>query len=334
MRFSFASLISAVIMSFSFSSFNLSRKRTWTKVVEKDYYNYGKPFVELFKDHHVYGPWIDTKTNYQLMLVHKQLHWYFLVKKEGDSPLPYVTIEITTSDMKDLIPSIRNFPSCSDGASDMGTYIGTLRSLCELADRVVEEMESYNLFTRNCQNFCIELLKKMGKYDRSRIKPTFRKDVDDHNFDLLEIIFPKAPPEHHSRKIACSRSQTPTSQPKNKTRTSSEAGIMTKNTALPEMKILGREPSLSVNDIEALYRILLPLADKWEPIGEELNVNLETFEANYGKGPRNCLREMLRKYLESGKQSWQDLVDIVKTFDVSVAMDIYKKVLFFQQTSR
>jgi hypothetical protein len=51
-------------------------------------------------------------------------------------------------------------PTC---ITDAGTYNGTLHDLCQIADKVVEEMKSYNLVTSNCQHFCNNLLRKIGK---------------------------------------------------------------------------------------------------------------------------------------------------------------------------
>ena len=86
----------------SSSSADFATKVYW--ISKKRDGDYGRPFVEIIKDHCLYGPWIDTKTVYELNLVHclPNLHWYLLVKKEGASDWPYISLEVTTSGRKDL----------------------------------------------------------------------------------------------------------------------------------------------------------------------------------------------------------------------------------------
>lgn len=89
--------------------------------------------------------------------------------------------------MSDLIPVTRNFESYDVNlVSDLGIYEGTLYYLCELADKVVEEMESYDLFSSNCQTFCNKLLKKIGKNEFPTI---LESELIDREFDLLSNVF-------------------------------------------------------------------------------------------------------------------------------------------------
>ena len=105
-----------------------------------------------------------VKTVYEVKLVHREgLHWYLLVKTR-DSTLPYFSLEIRTTNLSDLVRFTCNIDTLSaDVSLDVGIYEGTLLSLCQLVDRVVKQMENYDLLTSNCQTFCNELLKKMEK---------------------------------------------------------------------------------------------------------------------------------------------------------------------------
>lgn len=135
------------------------------------------PFVQQVQANPTYGSMVHSVSEYEVRLVHgkKQLHWFLLVKMFR-SKLPYLTLEISTTDLCDLIPILRSVacennenskPQVEDPLSatcitDAGTYKGTLYDLCRLADKVVQEMKKYNLVTSNCQHFCNNLLRKIG----------------------------------------------------------------------------------------------------------------------------------------------------------------------------
>lgn len=135
------------------------------------------PFVQQVQTNPVYGSLVHAVSEYEVRLVHgkEQLHWFLLVKMFR-SKLSYLTLEISTTDLCDLIPILRSVSSENNENSksqdlvedpmcitDTGTYKGTLYDLCQVADKVVEEMKSYNLVTSNCQHFCNNLLRKIGK---------------------------------------------------------------------------------------------------------------------------------------------------------------------------
>lgn len=133
-------------------------------------------FVEQVKTDPDYGGMVNANSEYELKLVHgtKQLHWFLLVKM-FKSDLPYLTIEITTStDLCDIIPTIHRAEDNAESENqldlpsvtiltDVGTYKGTLHRLYQVADEVVEDMKKYNLITSNCQHFCNNVLRKIGK---------------------------------------------------------------------------------------------------------------------------------------------------------------------------
>ena len=159
------------------------RKYTWKNFLKHPAsdFAYGRPFVEMIQEHHHYGPWINVKTTYEVKLVHRESpHWYLLVKTK-DSTLPYISLEIRTTNLSDVVPFTCEVDSLNaDTTSDIGEYQGSLLSLCELADRVVRDMDSYDLLTSNCQTFCNRLLKRIGK-------PEFPTSTEllDQEFDLL-----------------------------------------------------------------------------------------------------------------------------------------------------
>ena len=133
-----------------------------------------KKFAELITSASVtYGGMLPSPLKYEFKLVHgkQRPHWFFLLKIV-DSTLPYITMEINTADMEDLVPTVRNGTEdevsevCDEANSivtDLDAYEGRLQDLCEIADGVVEGMRGYNLVSSNCQHFCNNLLRKLGR---------------------------------------------------------------------------------------------------------------------------------------------------------------------------
>ena len=145
----------------------------------KSNFDYGKKFVEMIKNHQQYRGLIRVKTTYEVKLVHREgRHWYLLVKPK-DSELPYVSLEVRTTDLYDLVQYTCDidFPKM-DVYSDVGFYEGTLLNLCELAVSVVKEMDSYELLSANCQTFCNSLLKKMGKPEFSTSTELIDREIE------------------------------------------------------------------------------------------------------------------------------------------------------------
>lgn len=160
--------------------------------------SHGRRFVEMVKEHDKYGPLIRVPTRYKIKLMHGQrrnLHWFLLVKvKESD--LPYLTLEITTSNLCDLIPVIRTiqprlgcWAAFSQSPEKVGIYDGSLESLCQIADGVVKDMKSYNLLTSNCQHFCNNVLKKIGfETYPTTIGPETTLEEDEKDYDLFTRV--------------------------------------------------------------------------------------------------------------------------------------------------
>ena len=140
------------------SILSLIRKACWDKSRKgtRDH-DYGRTFLEMLTDHRLYGSCIKAQVAYEVKLVHRNtaLHWYLLLKAKGSPSLPHISMEVTTSDMRDLIPVTRNFESYDvNQVSDMGIYEGTLFSLCQLADGVVDATISFIETARRSVTCC------------------------------------------------------------------------------------------------------------------------------------------------------------------------------------
>lgn len=160
--------------------------------------DHGRPFVEMLKENEHYGKMFKVETQYKVKLMHGRvhnLHWFVMVKMVGAN-LPYLTFEITTSDMTDLQPTTRNIvkkEGCWAGFTQppekVGTIKGTLQGFCERADSVVREMGSYNLLASNCQHFCNNFLRKidLATYPTT-IGPETTLEGEDRELDTLASI--------------------------------------------------------------------------------------------------------------------------------------------------
>lgn len=320
------------------------RKLTWVKSLEPtSSRDYGRPFVEMIQDHHLYGGMIEVKCAYEMKLVHGEgYHWYLLVRPK-DSKLPYVSLEIRTINMSDLVPCMYDIEAISsDVSSDVGFYEGTLLSLCKLADRVVREMGSYGLLASNCQTFCNELLKKMGK-------PKFPTTTEflDREFDLLgEALGGHSQSNRATNHIPLSASRSSSSvsnskvnQPISIIDSSTGAGATGSSTWELEVTLSSNVPSMSIGDLASLKKILIPIKRNWKEIGEKLSINpqmLEMIEKSHHDIAEQCLREMLREYLlqTDPPPSWVDLANAVDKHSHQVAKSIIKRAESIQQTAQ
>ena len=274
-----------------------SRMLAWKKVIERNNnFAYGKPFVEMIQGHPQYGPWINVKTTYEVRLAHLESHHWYLLVRTKDSTLPYISLEIRTRDLSDLVPFTRGVDSPKRNvSSDVGFYEGTLLSLCELADSVIKEMGSYELLTSNCQTFCNKLLKKMSKTEFSTTMEFIDKELD----LLGEVIIGDSP----SKATNC----------------------------LPTDSYVAK---LSIDDLINVYKILIPIQHNWKEIGEKLAINpqtLKTIGTNHCQIAEQCLREMLREYLQRPSPSWIDLANAVEGHNPQSAKAIIKRAENTQQ---
>ena len=286
-----------------FSLLSPTRKACWEKV-PKDTHDRdsGRPFLEMIRDHSLYGPWIKAQAIYEVKLVHRNsiLYWYLLLRTKGSSTLPYISIEVTTSDMSDLIPVTCNFESYdANQVSELDIYEGTLYHLCQLADRVVEEMGTYDILSRNCQTFCNKLLKKMGKKE---FTTSLESELIDREFDLL------------SRGFQGERVPTTVVQVRET--------VMGESVEESEFVLSDEILPPTINDLKTVHNILMPVQDNWMEIGGRVTVqNLESIKEMHHGLSNQCLREMLREYLQrkNPAPSWVDLAEAVKEYNRSVA---------------
>ena len=326
-------------------SFSLreSRKATWNKKIPAG--DYGQPFVKLIADDPLYGPWISSSSVYELKLINQlpNVHWYLLIKKEG-SDLPYISVEITTPDLMKLIPTTRNFESCDVDATDVDPYKGSLLSLCELADEVIKEMGTYDLTKRNCQHFCNRLLKKLYKEE---FPTTFESHKSDNKFDYLTEICPdvsevvsesvpesvpgpQSVPESVRQRSVVKKSEVKTSGESFDCRR--VVWSATKEKEIPELKYSkpGPPPTCTIDDLATLVNILVPIQNNWQDLGIKLAINpqkLENIGQKYGQMAHQCLREMLREYLQHHypPPTWDKLANHVCEYNRSVALAIMRK---------
>ena len=110
-----------------------------------------------------YKNFAGVETKFDICINRRRLHWFIVVKMKS-STSSVLSLEITTSNLVDLVPTIRLFqPSMEavEKSTFVGDYHGSLQDLCETADDIVTEMGKYSLLSNNCQHFCNNLLKRL-----------------------------------------------------------------------------------------------------------------------------------------------------------------------------
>ena len=146
--------------------------------------------------------------DYDIYVVRKQLHWLLLVRMKS-SELSFITLEITTTNLKDCIPTMRRLsrpttslsttrlygdrsvPLLTCEPETVGQYHGRFSDICRTADAVLENMEEYNLLTNNCQHFINNLLSKLGfKTYQTTVGPQTSVTLtqEEREFDLLSTL--------------------------------------------------------------------------------------------------------------------------------------------------
>lgn len=328
-----------------------SRQTTFHKVVKQvqPAHSHGHPFAEMVKNNPHYGEWSDAdKIVYDISLVHCQLHWKLLVKKTNSKQLPFITFEIRTDDMKNLVPWQDTFSVSSVSASYVGTYVGTLKSLAQMADAIVEEMQHYDLLTSNCQVFCNKMLKRM---DKPEFEMTYRPDMIDRTFDVItEDLIDTNKATGQAAPTSCPMAvPPPSSNSKRKANGSNFGANPSWSTSVKSsaritcgsasMSVTKREftkavPVLSVSDLDALHKIFIPIKEEWMGIGNMLgldSVALSRTKDVYRK-PEACLREMLRMYLQKRNPlpMWQELVQAAEGYNQAVANSISRRAEYIR----
>ena len=290
----------------------------------------GMPFADMIKKHHIYGPWSDTQTVYELKLVNPSfpiLHWYLLIKKVDPSgSLPFISVEITTSDLRTLTPLIREFRSCGN-ASHVDTYDGSLLDICKFADEVVEEMGGYHFWSNNGQHFCNKLLRKLRK---DEFPTTYESNETDTTFDHCSRIYPSVNEVIQASSpinLVIDVSQCEFARSfefdARATWTPSE------ERETPRLKLSKPAHPPTIADILRLVNILTPIQNKWEDLGLKLSIDpnkLAEIGHSNGQLANNCLREMLREYLQHpyNEPCWEVLANHVLEYSRPIANAIIR----------
>ena len=150
------------------------------KRLKDDYRECGRTFVDMIKEHRMYGMWIDALTEYEVKLVsdrHSLSRQYFIVKKSTSSVagvhVPRITLEVITTDDSESMPATRNLEDSSSYSDEDGSVVnffeGSLLALCQQADEVVSEMKALGI---KGDDFCIKLLEKVWP-ESARKESTF-----------------------------------------------------------------------------------------------------------------------------------------------------------------
>ncbi len=116
-------------------------------------------FIDLVKRVPHYKYMVETSCAYDIYISTGKLHWFILIQLNGSS-LPFVTIEITRSDV-DKVSFLAVMEILQDvtDKQKLKTETTTLNDLCGVADEVKAKMGYYDLYHNNCQHFCNNFLK-------------------------------------------------------------------------------------------------------------------------------------------------------------------------------
>ena len=77
----------------------------------------------------------------------------------------------------------------------------------------------------------------------------------------------------------------------------------------------GGKNALTIEDLVAVLTELYPVRGRWYNIGLQLQLSvadLQRIESEYKHDHGTCLRQMLIKWLETGKASWKSLCEALK----------------------
>ena len=342
--------ISDLLSSFSSSS----RQTTFNKAVKEagPAHSYGHPFVEMVRDNPHYGEWSKAdKIVYDINLVHCQLHWKLLVKKTNSKQLPFITFEVRTNDMATLVTWQDTFSvsTVTSSYAFIGTYVGSLNSLAQMADATVEEMQlHYNLLTSNCQVFCNKMLKRMDlptfetTYDPDMIDKTFDMITDSDLTDTSKATGQAAPSSCPIALPSSSSNSKPNANESNfgaklSCSISVRSSRITYGSAPVDMtkhEFKKAVPVLSLSDLQALLKIFIPIKDDWMGIGKSLNLDPDILLQiqNVYKKSEACLREMLRNYLQRKNPlpMWQELVQTAEGYSQAVANSISRRANYIK----
>ena len=298
------------------------------KRLKDDYRECGRTFVDMIKEHHLYGVWIDAVTEYKVKLVsdkstRKSVHWYLVVKKkEYSKSLPYITFEIITTETTDLMQATRDIVDCSFDASDLMCCKESLLKVCQLADEVVSELKVGEC---NSRDFCDELSKKL-KINASEPPATFDLPPKIGCKRKCTTSTQSASPAKVPKVIESSDVATP-----QKLRSYSgdcEVDGSQVHPKLPVSKSFSTR-KLFMDDHQALVKILAPIKTKWRDIGLKLlplNILNQIKHCRHNDA-KNCLDKMLKSYIiQKSKRvpTHKKLAKAAEKFSKKAAREIIK----------
>ena len=89
-------------------------------------------------------------------------------------------------------------------------------------------------------------------------------------------------------------------------------------------------PPPTISDLTALVNILAPIQGEWKDLGSKLSINpqkLNQIEKDHKNIAKQCLREMLREYLQCpcSLPTWEELANYVNELNHDVANAIIKR---------
>ena len=128
-------VIDSVMASIS-KSLGSFRQSSWgTQLASKPYTGlyHGNTFTEIMENYSQYRSLMRVTAKYEIRLIHQMphLHWYLLIKMKA-SDIPHLTLEVTKSNLKDLIPTSREVtPAIMVESTDVGIYDGPINDLCQ-----------------------------------------------------------------------------------------------------------------------------------------------------------------------------------------------------------
>ena len=146
------------------------------------------------------------RTEYNVYIQRKGYHWFLLVKCPQYIPTEdteeFVTLEITTPNLRDFC-RVMDVLKDDEGKELVDHYEGTFLDLCKMADKVVDDMDIYSLFSNNCQHFCNNLLKrlKMKTYPPT-VGPETTVAAEERPFDRFDYLV-----DHMNSRVASALAQ-------------------------------------------------------------------------------------------------------------------------------
>ncbi len=175
--------IASIGLGLSFGAASSSSSGTFSSV---DGQCTGEPFVDMVKETKPYGRLLRVRTTYEIYIHNARYHWLLLVRMK-DSELPFITLEVTSPNMKDLT-TVMGVTQSDKKEEKVGEYEGTIVDLCKAADEIVKKMGGYGLFSSNCQHFCNNVLKWIGlKTFPTTVGPEVTVTVDDKRSERSRI---------------------------------------------------------------------------------------------------------------------------------------------------